>query len=155
MNTEKNDKWLDELISQSIDTTKPQFDAEQWKKKHPDAFQSILSRRAKPASSSRLVILRRIITHPMTGLAAAAAVIFVVTGLLLTRDEQQPNGTKPEPYLVAQSPAEIVSTMSLRTTYQKGGWDALDRQFRDALNKLGPTFSNLTMGQLLEGSNGF
>ena len=155
MSTEKDDKWLDELISQNIDTTKPEFDAEEWKTRHPDAFQSILSRRAKPASSGQTDVLRKIFAHPLVGLSAAAAVIIVMTGLLLTRDRQRPNGSAPEPRLVAQSPTRIVSMMSLRMTYQKGGLDALDRQFRDTLNTFGPEPSSLSMGQLLQSSNGF
>ena len=154
MSTEKDDKWLDELISQNIDTTKPRFDAEEWKTKHPDAYQSILSRQTKPAISYQPDVLRRIFTHPLAGLTAAAAVIIVVTGLLLTRDSQSPNESTPEPRLVADSPTRIVSMMSLRTTYQQGGWDALDRQFRETLKTLGPGPSSLTMGQLLNSSNG-
>lgn len=155
MSTEKEDKWLDELISQSIDTSEPRFDAEEWKKKHPDVFQSILSRRAKPASSYQSEILRKFFAHPMPSLAAAAVVIIVVTGLWLTRDRHTSNEPAPEPRLVAQSPTRIVSMISLRMTYKQGGWDALDRQFRDTLNTLGPGPSSLSMGQLLNGSNGF
>ena len=41
MNEQKNDKWLDELISRTINTEKPQFDAEKWKQKFPDEFQAL------------------------------------------------------------------------------------------------------------------
>ena len=155
MSMQEEDKWLDELISHSLDTTKPRFDAEEWKTKHPDAFQSILSRKTQSASSGQSNVLRRIFANPMPSLATAAAVIVVVTSLLLSRHGRRTNGTTPENHFVAQSPTRIVSIMSLRMTYQQGGWDALDRQFRDTLNTLGPAFSNLTMGQLLEGPNGF
>jgi hypothetical protein len=155
MSEEKDDKWLDELISQSIDTTAPRFDAEEWKARHPDALQSITSRWVKPAPSDQPDVLKRIFAHPVVGLAAAAAVIIVVTGLLLTRDRQKTEGAAPEPLRVAQSPAKIVSVMSLRLAYQRGGLDALDQQFRETLKTLGPGPSDLTMGQLLQGSNNF
>ena len=155
MSTEKDEKWLDGLISHSINTTEPQFDTDEWKKKHPDALQSILSRRAKPVLSQQPNVWRLIFAHPISPLAAAAAVILIVTGLLLTRDQQTPDGLVPEPILVAQSPTRIVSMMSLRMAYQQGGWDALDQQFRDTLNTLGPGPSSLSMSQLLEGTNGF
>ncbi len=87
-------------------------------------------------------------------LAAAAAVAIIVTGLFLTRDRHAPNQPARPPQLAAQSPAMMVSMMSLRTAYQRGGWEALDRQFRDTLGQLGPASSGLSMGQLLEGSNG-
>ena len=85
---------------------------------------------------------------------AAAAAIIVAAGLLLTRDRDTPNRPAAPPELVAQTPAAMLSMMSLRTTYQRGGWDALDRQFRDTLDQFGPTASRLSMQQLLEGSNG-
>ncbi|MHC4464143.1 MAG: hypothetical protein ACYS6W_15570 [Planctomycetota bacterium] len=48
MNEQKNDKWLDELISRTINTTKPQFDPEKWQQKYPDEFQTLLSRAKLP-----------------------------------------------------------------------------------------------------------
>ena len=86
--------------------------------------------------------------------AAAAAVIIVVAGLFLARDRNTPNQPAPQPQFAAQSPTMIVSMMSLRTTYQRGGWEALDRQFRDTLGQFGPGPSSLSMQQLLESSNG-
>jgi hypothetical protein len=87
-------------------------------------------------------------------LAAAAAVIIIVTGLFLTRDRQAPNPPAPQPEFVSQSPMMMVSMMSLRMAYQRGGWEALDRQFRDTLGQLWPGPSGLSMQQLLEGLNG-
>jgi len=115
-----------------------------------DSFAAIDERlaaiRRGPAS---VILLRRTV-----GLAAAAAVIIIVTGLFLTRDRYAPNRPAPQPQFAAQSPAMMVSMMSLRTAYQRGGWEALDRQFRDTLGQLGPAPSGLSMQQLLEGSNG-
>jgi hypothetical protein len=39
--------------------------------------------------------------------------------------------------------------------YQRGGFDALDRQFRDTLDALGPQSLSISMQELLEGVNGF
>ena len=38
MNKQKNEKRMDELISRTINTTKPQFDPEKWRQKYPDEF---------------------------------------------------------------------------------------------------------------------
>jgi len=95
-----------------------------------------------------------ILPSRMMRLAAAAAVIIVVTGLFLTLGRYAPNHPVRQPEVVAQSPTMIVSMMSLRMAYQRGGWEALDRQFRDTLGQLGPGPSSLSMQQLLEGSNG-
>ena len=154
MSTQKDDKWLDELIANSIDTTKPEFDAEAWKKKYPDALQSILSRPRKPTSSGQPHILTWIVSHPMAGLAAAAAVIIVVSSLLLIRDKQDPVKSTPKPQLVSQSPAKIVTMMSLRATYQRGGLEALDQQFQKTLETFGPGPSSVPVQRLLEGLRG-
>ena len=150
MSTQKEDKWLDELISKSINTTKPEFNAEEWKKKHSEALKSILSRRTKPTPSNP----PHVVFHPIAWLTAAAAVMIVVSGLLLLRNRQEPNRSTPGPQLVAQSPTQIVTMMSLRTTFQKGGWDALDRQFQETLRTFGPGPSSVSVQQLLEGLNG-
>ena len=68
MSTQKEDKWLDELISKSINTTKPEFNAEEWKKKHSEALKSILSRRTKPTPSNP----PHVVFHPIAWLTAAA-----------------------------------------------------------------------------------
>jgi hypothetical protein len=86
MSTQKDDKWLDELISNSVNTSKPEFDAEEWKRKHPEALQSILSRRTKPTTSDQ----SHVVFHPIAWPTAAAAVIIIVSGLLLIRDKQGP-----------------------------------------------------------------
>jgi hypothetical protein len=155
MSMQEDDKWLDELISKSVDTTKPEFDAEKWKRQHPEALRSLLSRRARPALPDNSGVLRRIFARPAVGLGAAAAVIIVVSALLFMRNRRTPNESVSEPRPVTQSPAKLVSMISLRAAYQRGGWDALDRQFRETLDTLGPGPSTLSVQQLLEGSKAF
>jgi hypothetical protein len=115
-----------------------------------DSFAAMDERLAGIERSPAATILR---SRTMR-LAAAAAVIIIVTGLFLTRDRYAPNRPAPQLQLAAQSPAMMVSMMSLRVAYQRGGWEALDRQFRDTLDQFGPAPSSLSMHQLLEGSNG-
>jgi hypothetical protein len=153
MSTERNNERLDELIRRTINTEKPQFDAEKWKEKYPDEYQALISRKNKSASH-KLNIWKVIFGKPAAQLTAAAAVILVV-GLLLSRDRQQPNIPAEKPALIAQSPAKIVSMASMRMAYQRGGMDALDQQFRDALDILGPRSSSVSIQELLEGSNMF
>ena len=154
MSTQRDNDKLDELISKTINTEKPRFDAEKWKQKYSDEYQTLISRRDKAASSRQPVIWKVIFGKSITRLAAAAAVIIVV-GLLLSRDRQQPNIPAEKPALIAQSPAKIVSMASMRMTYQRRGMDALDQQFRDALDILGPRSSSVSIQELLEGSNMF
>ena len=110
--------------------------------------------RAKSAdhkpSESRIIILSR-----MVKLAAAAAVIIVAVGLFLGRDRNTPRKPTARPRTVAESTIKKMSLMSLRMAYQRGGFDALDRQFRDTLDVLGPQSLSISMQQLLESVNGF
>ena len=53
MNEQRNEKKMDELISRTINTEKPQFDAEKWKQKYPDEYQALLSRAGKETSNAK------------------------------------------------------------------------------------------------------
>ncbi|MEJ2703065.1 MAG: hypothetical protein P8Z79_11550 [Sedimentisphaerales bacterium] len=99
--------------------------------------------------------VRSVILQNRTMKLAAAAVIVIVSGLLLTRDKPMPDGPNPEPPNIARSPTKIVSMISLRTAYQTGGWDALDQQFQETLETFGPGPSSISVQQLLEGLNAF
>lgn len=154
MSTHRDNEKFDELICRTINTEKPQFDAKKWKQKYPEEYQALISRSNKSASSGQPNIWRMIFGKPAAKLAAAAAVI-VVVGLLLSRGRHNPNSPAAKPPLIAQSPAKIVSMASMRMAYQRGGMDALDQQFRDALNILGPRSSSVSIRELLEGSTMF
>ncbi len=145
-----NDK-VDELISKTVNTEKPQFDAEKWKQKYPIEYQAILSRSNSAAALSHKPDTWKTFYK---GLAAAAAVILVV-GLLLSRNQQKPHGPAGNPELNIQSPAKIISMASMRMAYQRGGLDALDQQFRDTLDVVGAPLSSVSIQELLEGSNIF
>jgi len=148
MSTQKDGDKLDKLISKTIDTGKPQFDAEMWKQKYPDEYHTLISRREK-AALSRQPKIWRIISGKRAVQLAAAATVIVVVGLLLSRDQQNPNVPAPKPPLIPQSPAKIVSMASMRMAYQRGGMDALDKQFRDTLDVLGPRLSSVSIQDLL------
>jgi hypothetical protein len=79
MNEQKNEKWLDELISRTINTEKPQFDSEKWKQKYPDEYQMLLSRSAKRASvhqpNTWKLITESSITRSAAAVAAAAVIV--------------------------------------------------------------------------------
>jgi len=119
MNKREKEKRLDELISRTINTEKPQFDAEKWKQKYPAEFQSLLRRAAKVDSARQPNIWRMIFRNPLTKLAAAA-VIIVAVGLFLGRDRHTPSNPIAEPRLMAQSTVKKMSLMSLRMAYQRG-----------------------------------
>ena len=111
--------------------------------------QAIQAKSTKPSAPSVIVQSR------VVRLMAAAAVIIVAVCLFLDRGRNTPSEPTTRPRPVAQSTVKKMSLMSLRMTYQRGGFDALDRQFRDTLNALGPQPLSISLQELLEGVNGF
>ena len=115
------------------------------------AFQKSTAKDLAP--TDRPNIWRMIFRNPITKLAAAV-VIIVAVGLFLGRDWHTPSGPTAEPRLIAQSTVKKMSLMSLRMAYQRGGFDALDRQLRDTLDLMRPQSLSISMQELLEGVNG-
>ena len=76
MNETNEEKWLDDLISQSINSRRPQFDAEKWKQKYREEFQVLLSRARQAPTEPN--IWRTIMKNRITELAAAAVITIVV-----------------------------------------------------------------------------
>jgi len=120
MKKQENEKWLDELISRTINSGEPQFDAEKWKQKYPEEFQLLKSRAAQVSSARQPNIWQIICKNPITKLAAAAVIIIAIGLSLVHRgpDEQ----VKPtEVAKVTKSPAEMMTLASLTFAYRRGG----------------------------------
>jgi len=150
MNEQKDEKWLDELISRSIDTSEPKFDAEQWKQKHPGEFQALVEGGARRPLAARFGVLS-IVMRSRIAQVAAAAVLVIAVGLFIARldhDGQQ----QGEPEQWAKSPAEMVTSASLRTAYNRGGMEALEEQCDRAARILGQGL--LSMKDVVDESNG-
>jgi len=94
-------------------------------------------------------IIKFAIQNKAVKLLTAAAVIIVVISLFLGRNGHTPDIPAPTP-----PETRLISMMSLRASYQRGGFDALDKQFRETLDMLGPRSSSVSMKELLEGTNG-
>ena len=154
MSTQRDNEKLDEFIFGAINTEKPQFDAEKWKQKYPDEYQTLISRREKSASARRQNIWKAIFSKPAVHLAAAAALIIVAVTLLTIH--QNPNervGTVVVPDST-QSPAYMRSILSLNIAYRRGGMEAVDRQCQMAMVMLGPRPAEITIEQMLTEFNG-
>jgi len=152
MNEQNNEKWLDELISQTINTAKPEFDAEQWKQKYPEEFQ-LLKSRAEQKPSRTQPSLWITIMHSRVVKLAAAAVLIIAVGLLIFSQishKQEPTQMAKKP----KSPTEMLTAMSLTMAYRRGGIEAVDRQCQDAIKMLGPRPAQITIKQILTEFNG-
>ena len=151
MSMKKDEKRLDEIISRTINSGKPEFDAEKWKQKYPEEFQMLRSISEGKTRTRRPSIWRVVCQSPITKLAAAA-VIIVGIGLHAVLVHQGP-GEQPVPK-VAKSPAEMVTAMSLKIAYRHGGIEAVEKQFEKALEMLGPRPAKITVKELLAEFNG-
>jgi hypothetical protein len=146
MNERKDEKWLDSQLQRAVEGTTPVFDAQAWKQKHRDEYQTLLGRGKQPVGWG---LPHRFWASAIGKLAVAAAIAVAVGLFVLSRDGQGPN-TLPEPHgPVAQaSPARMMSMMSLRMAYQQGGFEALDRQLQDTLDEFGPRSSSVPIREL-------
>ncbi len=113
------------------------------------AMEQTIRTKSTKTSGLRVIVRRR----PVKIMAAAATVI-VAVGLFLGRDRHTPSNPTGEPLIVAQSSIKKMSLISMRMAYQRGGFDALDRQLQDTLDLMRPQSLSISMQELLEGVNG-
>jgi hypothetical protein len=152
MNEQRKEKQMDELISRTINTKKPQFDAEKWKQKYPEEYQVLLAHAAKKDLSRQPTILKVIVKSPLIKIAAAAVIILGVSIFINQKDpgeQEQPNIAK-----ATKSPAEMMTAMSLTNAYRKGGMEAVEEQYNEAYKQLGPRPKSLSVEQILSEFNG-
>ncbi len=152
MNKQGNEKRLDELISRTINTEKPRFDAEKWKQKYPAEFQSLLSRKAKGDSARQPSILTVILKSPLTKLAAA--VIILATSLFIVYQGPSEQAETTTVSNVTKSPVEMMTAISLTIAYRKGGIEAVDKQCEQAFEKVRLRPGRLSVEQILAEFNG-
>jgi len=152
MNEHKDEKWLDELIAGNIDTSEPKFDAERWKQSYARELQTLVDRSSQRSSRGVFGLLRLVVSYRITQVAAAAAIIITV-GLLIAYlgPGEQGQGNVRQ---AAKSPAEMVTAMSLRMAYSRGGMEALEKQCDEAVKLLGPSRPSSSLADLVRDSNG-
>ena len=152
MSEQKGDKRLDDVLRQAINTSRPEFDAEAWKREYAAEYQTLVSRSGSRAGGGagagrtvRLVVRR---------LAVAAVIVIGVALLLMWMPGREEPGPVVAAPAAALGPARMVSMMSLRTAYLKGGQEGLGVQLDKALKVLGPRPNGLSMRDLFEDSDG-
>jgi len=152
MNEQNDEKWLDELISRTINTTKPEFDAEQWKQKYSEEFQLLKSRAQQKGARIQPGLWKRFVHSRLVKLAAAAVLIIAIGLLTFNRSPHKQESVqitkKP------RSPAEMLTAISLTMAYRRGGIEAVDRQCEKAIEMLGRRPAQITIKQILTEFNG-
>jgi len=150
MSERKDEKWLDGELRRAIDAATPEFDAEAWKRKYPAEFQAVLARGTKGQKGGRPRIVRLVLGHPGAGVAIAAAIVVAAAVLLRGPTGPEPRERVVGRQTVAQSPAKIVTMMSLTLAYRRGGAEALDQQLDEAVGILRPRSATLPMHELFD-----
>jgi hypothetical protein len=153
MNKQRNEKWLDELISRTINTEKPQFDTEKWKQKYPAEFQTLLSRKAKGDSIRQPNILKVFLKSPLTKIAAAAVIIVAISFFIAHQGPSEQSDTTTVSK-AAKSPVEMMTALSLERAFRRGGIKAVENQCEQALKLLGSRTASLSYRELLSEFNG-
>ncbi len=151
MNKQKDEKWLDELISRTIDSGKPEFDPEKWKQKYPEEFQMLLSRAAQrplTPSARQPNIWRTILKSPITKLAAAAVIIVAISFLVVYQKPSEQSDTTTVSK-VTKSSVEMMTAISLERAFRRGGIEAVEKQCKQAFKPIGPRPRRLSVEQIL------
>ncbi|MBL7153842.1 MAG: hypothetical protein ISS79_08995 [Phycisphaerae bacterium] len=151
MSKQRDEKWLDELIAGNIDTSEPKFDAENWKKKYPREFLSLVKGPSHRSSAGRFGVLRVVFSSRAAQVAAAAAIIAAL-GLFIARLGPGEQGAGPRRQF--ESPAQMVTAMSFRMAYRRGGMEALEKQCDEAVKLLGPSRPSPSLADLVRDLNG-
>ena len=123
--------------------TDPQMD----KRVLGDSFAAMDETAAGKSSVVRMILQNRAARF------AVAAVIILGVGLL--SDQLGPREQEPlEIRRVAKSPAEMLSVLSLNMAYRRGGLEAVDDVSNEAFKMLDSKPANVSVRELLAGSNG-
>jgi len=153
MNEQKDEKWLDELISKAIDTSEPKFDAEKWKQKYRREFQSFVKGPSRRSSQSWLGVFSMVLKSRAVKVAAAA-VIIVAIGFFIVHQQPSEQADTTRVSKVTKSLTEMLTVASLNIAYRKGGLEAVEAQFEKAHYKRKPQATGISAQELLEDFNG-
>ena len=167
MSQHKDEKWLDEQLQRAVNGATPLFDAQAWKQKYAREYQALMARGKRavgwglPHQNRQDARNRwgkphptmRILMGPVGKFAIAAAII-VVAGILLGGRFGSTRPTHAPQPAAQQSPAQMVSMISLSAAFRQGGMEGLDKQCEQALERLGPRPSQVSVRELLKDLNG-
>ncbi len=148
MSEHKDERWLDEQLQRAVGGATPEFDAEAWKHKYAREFQTLLGRNGQLSRLGAGHSVRLVLRSSIGKLAIAAVVLVTAGVLLLGRHGAVP--VQPAPASAQQSPAQMVSMISLSAAFRQGGMEGLDKQCDRALETLGPRPNAVSMQDLLK-----
>lgn len=144
--SQKDEKWLDEQIARMVNSTKVEFDPEQWKQKYAEEYRMLISNSMGASKADQPGIYSRFIKSPITKLAAAAVIIFAAV-LFTVNSKKEPQIRISRSDKVS-SPAKIISMISLNNAYRRGGIEAVESQLDKSAELLGPGSVDMDIREL-------
>jgi hypothetical protein len=139
---ELNEKWLDEQLKKTVDSGKVEFDSEKWKRKYSAEYEALVSRAGKRPEERRFLWARQLVR--IAAVIAVAAIVIFFAPRRSEKHVEQVIAAKPE-----QSPAVMLSRLSLMRAYERGGLDAVDEQCEKAFELLGKKTAKVSIDELL------
>ena len=83
-----------------------------------------------------------------------SVVVIVIVGLFVFQSEPENNFEPPKVIDVTQTPANMMSLLSINLAYNRGGLDEVEKQYENGVAKKGPQPKQITITELLAESNG-
>ncbi len=152
MNEQKDEKRLDELITRTINTTKPEFDSEKWKQKYPEEVEMLKSRSGQEPLIIQTSVWQIALQSKLMKLAAVIVVIVVISLFIAHRGAREQESAQIVG--VSKSSAEMLTVASLRVAYRRGGIEAVEKQCEETIEKLGPRVTKISVQEFLTEFNG-
>ena len=87
-------------------------------------------------------------------ISTIATVIILIVGFLVFQPEPNDKTNIPKVTNEIQTPAEMMSLLSINLAYNRGGLDEVEKQCEKAMTEIGPRPAQITVTELLAESNG-
>jgi hypothetical protein len=142
----RNEKWLDEQLKKTVDSGKVGFDSEKWKRKYSAEYEELILRAGSRPNVQRFLWARLLVR--------AAAVIAIVAFVIFFASRRREHIETVVFEKSEQTPAKMLSVLSLSMAYRQGGLDAVDEQCKKAYELLGQKNTTVSIADLLNDKNG-
>ncbi|MHC4060657.1 MAG: hypothetical protein ACYSUC_05705 [Planctomycetota bacterium] len=151
MKQKKGEKWLDELISRTINSGEPQFDGAGWKEKYSEAYEVLKSRALQSSSPWRNVL--GLIAKGRIARFAATSVLVIAVGFLIVHWRPDKQTDISQTLYAAELPAELTTLGSLSFAYLQGGMEMVEQMCDKALKMAGQRPANISLQEFFEETN--
>lgn len=116
-----------------------------------DGSHSIMDEFKLPSPKFNMLML---LVRNKIAVCVTSVVVIVIVGLFVFQSEPENNFEPPKVIDVTQTPANMMSLLSINLAYNRGGLDEVEKQYENGVAKKGPQPKQITITELLAESNG-